>query len=408
MAVRSLKRAQERIEIKDRKLDALLEVTQAINSSVSKEILFEIYEDALRALNIEKLVLFTAENNWGHALSYGLKKIDIKVDAYADLLPIKSITEVNHLTEGPFSPFDTVIPVFHKNKPLAYLLIGDIVNEVRKISPIIKHFSFIQTLTNIIVVALENKTFANEALRQEGIKKELQLASDMQNMLLPNIVQQNDKISIAAYYQSHQEVGGDYYDIMWLDENRLVFCIADVSGKGISAAILMSNFQANVRVLSKYSKSLEELVVTLNEKVVESANGEKFITMFIGLVDLKTRELIYINCGHNPPVLKQNGKIQLLTQGCPGLGMLDDIGDPNLGRILLEKGALMTCYTDGLVEVENAKEEEFGSEKVGNIIDGFKGTDAELLNTELIVKLNKFKKNKPFVDDIAILSCYFC
>jgi len=407
MAVKSLKRAQERIEIKDLKLDALLEVTLAINSNVSKEILFGIYEEALKALNIEKLVLFTAENGWGQTLSYGIKKSEINIEVYSDLLPIKSITEVNHLTEGPFSHFDTVIPVFHKKKALAYLLIGDIVNEALKISPIIKHFSFIQTFTNIIVVALENKAFAREALRQEGVKKELELASEMQNMLLPTIVQTNDEVSISAYYQSHQEVGGDYYDIMWLDDKRVAFCIADVSGKGVSAAILMGNFQANVRVLSKYSKSLEELVITLNEKVVESANGEKFITMFIGLFDLETRELTYINCGHNPPVLKQNNKIELLTEGSPGLGMLDDIGKPVLGRLKVEKGALMTCYTDGLVEVENNMEEEFGSDKVSEIINGYDGMDPEVLNTELIVSLNKFKKNKPFVDDIAILSCYF-
>ncbi|MFT6747499.1 MAG: sigma-B regulation protein RsbU (phosphoserine phosphatase) [Glaciecola sp.] len=407
MAVKSLKRAQERIEIKDLKLDALLEVTLAINSNVSKEILFGIYEDALRALNIEKLVLFTAEGNWGQALSYGIKASEISIDVHGDLLPIKSISEVNHLTEGPFSHFDTVIPVIHKKKALAYLLIGDIINEALKISPIIKHFSFIQTFTNIIVVALENKAFSREALRQEGIKKELELASDMQNMLLPSIVQTNDEISISAYYQSHHEVGGDYYDIMWLDDTRVAVCIADVSGKGISAAILMGNFQANVRVLSKYSKSLEELVTTLNQKVVESANGEKFITMFIGLFDLTTRELTYINCGHNPPVLKQNGEIQLLTDGCPGLGMLDDIGTPVLGKVKVDKGAMMTCYTDGLVEVENSSEEEFGSDKVGDIITAYKGTDTEALNTELIMSLNKFKKNKPFVDDIAILSCYF-
>jgi len=407
MAVKSLKRAQERIEIKDLKLDALLEVTLAINSNVSKEILFDIYEEALKALNIEKLVLFTAENGWGQTLSYGIKKNEIKIDVHGDLLPIKAITEVNQLTEGPFSHFDTVIPVFHKNKALAYLLIGDIINEALKISPIIKHFSFIQTFTNIIVVALENKAFARENIRQEGIRKELELASDMQNLLLPSVLQTNDELSISAYYQSHQEVGGDYYDIMWLDDNRVVFCIADVSGKGISAAILMGNFQANVRVLSKYSESLEELVETLNEKVVESANGEKFITMFIGLFDLNSRELSYVNCGHNPPVLKQNNEIQLLTEGCPGLGMLDDIGDPILGKVTVQKGALLTCYTDGLVEVENSTEEEFGSDKVGDIIMNFRGTDAEALNTELMVSLNKFKKNKPFVDDIAILSCYF-
>lgn len=407
MAVKSLKRAQQRIEIKDLKLNALLEITQAINNNLAKQKLFGIFEDVLKALNIETVALFTVENKWELSLSYGIDEKSITINAKKDLFPITDIYEVSNITEGPFASFDTIIPVYHKNKPLAYLLIGDIINEAIKISPIIKHFPFIQTLTNIIVVALENKHFAKREIKQEGVRKELELASEMQNMLLPSGFKQNDFASIAAHYQSHQEVGGDYYDVISLDENRFAFCIADVSGKGMSAAILMSNFQANVRVLSKHAKNLEELVVSLNEKVVESANGEKFITMFFGLYDASTRELKYINCGHNPPVLKQNDEISELTKGCPGLGMLDVLPVPELGIITLKKGALITCYTDGLVEVENKKLEEFGAKKVQKIIQRHQSNDVEELNNQLIQQLNSFRKKEPFVDDIAILSCYF-
>ena len=290
---------------------------------------------------------------------------------------------------------------------MAYLLIGDIFNEAIKISPIIKHLPFIQTFTNIIAVAIENKTLAKEALVQEGVKKEMVLASEMQNMLLPSNFPVNEHIAISAFYQSHQEVGGDYYDVMWLDDNRVAFCIADVSGKGVSAAILMSNFQANVRVLAKHSKTLEDLVLSLNKKVLETANGERFITLFIGLYDSNKRELTYINCGHNPPILKQKNKIELLDKGCPGLGMLDELPKPNTGKIKIHKDALLVCYTDGLVEVENKNQEDFGSENVAKIIQHHVGLDTDKLNTELILSLNQFKKNQPFVDDIALLSCCF-
>ncbi len=407
MAVKSLKRAQQRIEIKDLKLNALLEVTVAINSNFSKKKLFAIYEDVLIALQIEKLVLFTQENNWSVALSYGLDKKDINIDVQKDLIPIKNIAEVNDKTDGPFAAYDTIIPVYHKRKPLAYLLIGDVFNEAIKMSPIIKHFPFIQTLTNIIVVALENKTFASEALKQEGIKKELELASEMQNMLLPSHFKSNDFVSIGAFYQSHQEVGGDYYDVMFVDDHRVAFCIADVSGKGMSAAILMSNFQANVRVLTHHASSLKELVSTLNDKVIENANGEKFITMFIGLYDSKTREFSYINCGHNPPVLKANNEIIELTDGCPGLGMLDVLPEPKIGNLILPKDTVITSYTDGLVEVENINQEEFGSERVMDVIKQFNSKDVEKLNSTLMSELNTYRKKQPFIDDIAILSCYF-
>ena len=116
MAVKSLQRAQERIEIRDLKLNALLEVTQAINSNVSKIKLFEIYEKALRELSIDKLVLFIVEKKWDVSLSFGLQKSEIKIDVETNLLPIKEITEVNNQTSGPFSQFDIVVPVFHKKR----------------------------------------------------------------------------------------------------------------------------------------------------------------------------------------------------------------------------------------------------------------------------------------------------
>ena len=112
--------------------------------------------------------------------------------------------------------------------------------ESEEISPIIKHLPFIQTFTNIIAVAIENKNLAKEAIRQERIKKELELASEMQTMLLPTALPKDNKLDIAAFYKSHQQVGGDYYDVIWVNKTEIAMCIADVSGKGVSAAILMN------------------------------------------------------------------------------------------------------------------------------------------------------------------------
>lgn len=407
MAVKSLKRAQRKIQVKDLKLNALLEVTLAINSNVSKDKLFGIYQQALRELNIEKVVLFINESEWNIAMSYGTDVESLKVDIEKDLLPVEEISEVNSQTDGVFKEFDLLVPVFHKTKPLAYLLIGDIINEAIQISPIIKHLPFIQTFTNIIAVAIENKNLAKEAIRQEIVKKELELASEMQNMLLPTVLPKNERFDIAAFYQSHQQVGGDYYDVMWVDEDNLAFCIADVSGKGVSAAILMSNFQANLRAGVKHAVSLAELVDDLNQKVMENAMGEKFITMFIGVFNKESRTLHYINCGHNPPVFHNNGEIEELTLGCPGLGMLDDLPKPKIGKLQVGHNAALVCYTDGLVEVENNENIEFGTERIGETMKEFKNESMDKLNQKLIADLIEFKEDQPFIDDIAILSCFF-
>ena len=407
MALKSLTRAQNKIKIKDLKLNALLEVTLAINSNLSKEKLFEIYNNVLRELEIEKIALYINETEWNLATFYGLKAEELSINVKGDLVKYEEIEEVNSITDGVFKEFDIIIPVYHKTKPLAYLLIGDIINEAIQISPIIKHLPFIQTFTNIIAVAIENKNLAKEAIRQERIKKELELASEMQNMLLPTTLPKDNKLDISAFYKSHQQVGGDYYDVIWISKTEIAICIADVSGKGVSAAILMSNFQANLKAGVKHSVGLPELVQDLNQKVISSAKGEKFITMFIATYNVKSRQLTYINCGHNPPVLKNGTKIMELKDGCPGLGMLDYLPSPKIGIINILPSSTLVTYTDGLVEVENNNQIEFGTKKVKSAIEESPNTSMDELNQYLIDDVTKFKQDQPFVDDIAILSCKF-
>ncbi|MFL2581871.1 MAG: GAF domain-containing SpoIIE family protein phosphatase [Flavobacteriales bacterium] len=407
MALKSLTRAQNKIKIKDLKLNALLEVTLAINSNLSKEKLFEIYNNVLRELEIEKIALYIYEAEWNFATFYGLKGEELSINVEDDLLKYEEIEEVNSITDGVFKEFDIIIPVYHKTKPLAYLLIGDIINEAIQISPIIKHLPFIQTFTNIIAVAIENKNLAKEAIRQERIKKELELASEMQNMLLPTTLPKDNKLDISAFYKSHQQVGGDYYDVIWINKTEIAICIADVSGKGVSAAILMSNFQANLKAGVKHSVGLPELVQDLNQKVISSAKGEKFITMFIATYNVESRQLTYINCGHNPPVLKNGTEIIELKDGCPGLGMLDYLPSPKIGIINILPSSTLVTYTDGLVEVENNNQIEFGTKKVKSAIEESPNTSMDELNQYLIDDVTKFKQDQPFVDDIAILSCKF-
>ena len=111
-----------------------------------------------------------------------------------------------------------------------------------------------------------------------------------------------EELDVGAFYKPHQEVGGDYYDFVEVNENEIAFCIADVSGKGVSAAILMSNFQGNIRALMESSMPLEEVILTLNDRINASANGEKFITLFHCQIQQEDSQVLsYINAGHNPP-----------------------------------------------------------------------------------------------------------
>jgi sigma-B regulation protein RsbU (phosphoserine phosphatase) len=397
-------------EIKDFKLNVLLEVTNAINDNFSRKELFGIFKSVLQEdLEIGKLILFMYDESWQCAIQYGFSKDALEIDVQKDLMPLKEITYVNSAKEPQFAPFDVIIPVFHKTKPLAFLLIGDIDEARIEISPTIKHRPFIQTLANIIVVAIENKRLAREQIKQEGMKKELELAKEMQELLFPKQLPSNDRIDLSAYYLPHQQVGGDYYDCIKLNEQELVICLADVSGKGIPAAFLMSNFQAYIRTLIKRIP-LFYLVQRLNSKVMESAKGEKFITLFIAKYNMQTRVLNYINAGHNPPLLyneKNTEKITLLTTGCTGLGMLEELPKVDEGIINIDPSSTLLCYTDGAVELENDDGIEFGIQSLEKILLAQEYTSMESLSNQIKESLSQYKGKQPYIDDIALFCCKF-
>ena len=354
------KSSSKRLEQTTFKLQSLLNITLAINENLSQEELLHRYESLiLDDFNIGKLLLYKFSGEWSCILASGVED-----DSYLNINVEEDLTcytEISFIASAPseaLQNFDIIIPVHHKGHPLAYVVLGDL-EEGEGVSPIIKHLNFVQTLSNIILVAIENIRLFNESLRQQAIRKELELASKMQNMLIPDqsMLPQNDRLLMTAFYHPHLEVGGDYYDYISLSKNEFGFCIADVSGKGMSAALLMSNFQANLRAMFTQEISLEALVEKLNERVIHAANGEKFITLFLGRYSFKTRELLYINAGHNRPMLylKNSKEIVLLDKGCVGMGMVDDIPFISKGSIILKEPAKILCYTDGLVELLDGK-----------------------------------------------------
>jgi sigma-B regulation protein RsbU (phosphoserine phosphatase) len=204
-------------------------------------------------------------------------------------------------------------------------------------------------------------------------------------------------------------VGGDYYDFMELNDNEVMFCMADVSGKGVSAAFLMANFQAYLRSIFAYrSVDLVDIVRELNARVMHSAMGEKYITLFLGVYRKSTRTLNYVNCGHNPPVLADaNGYTQLLKHGTLGLGMFDDLPKVIEGEVKIAPNSIVFCFTDGLVETENAEAEEFGVERLEKLILSYFNESISDLNEIVLQAVNDFKGEMPYLDDLAILSSRF-
>jgi sigma-B regulation protein RsbU (phosphoserine phosphatase) len=399
-----------RLQLTTFKLQSLLNITMAINNNLSQDELLDTYEKLLTTdLNIGKVLIYKLADKWQCILKSGMVGDSYgSIDVERDLKPIEDISFITSSPNKTLNAFDIVIPVINNGAPIAYVILGDI-EEGEGVSPIIKHLNFIQTLTNIIVVAIENMRLFKESLQQAAIKKELELASKMQNMLIPNSssLPRNDKIYMTAFYLPHFDVGGDYYDYISLNRNEFGFCIADVSGKGMSAALLMSNFQANLRALFTYDISLDALVEKLNERVMHAANGEKFITLFIGKFNYKTRELQYINAGHNQPMMYQKNRknLTLLAKGCVGIGMLDEIPLIRKGSVTLEEHTKIICYTDGLVELIDGKEVSFGTKEIEDCIMNNNSIEE---NIQAIIKKQGIAEGSASIfDDISMLGIEF-
>ncbi len=401
----------KRLKLYSFKLNALLEITQAINENLSGRELLKRYESILTDdLNIGRIAIIKLNDSWETILTTGADKEDVShIDVEKELLPIKEISFVTSSPHLSLKNFDIIIPVITQDSPLAFVLIGDIDEEAEGISPTIKHLHFIQTISNVIIVAIENIRLQKESLRQEAMRKELELASRIQRMLIPenSSLPQNKNIHFTAFYHPHFSVGGDYYDCISLNSNEFGFCIADVSGKGISAAILMSNFQANLRALFSDEITLDELVNRLNTRVMASAKGEKFITLFIGKYIVDRRELQYINAGHNPPLLYEENKKQLsmLMKGCVGMGMLDQIPAIEMGVVTMHEPTKMFCYTDGLVELLDESGIEFGTEKIEGHVTNIHPIHENI--NDIIESHNILAGNTAIFDDISILGVEF-
>jgi sigma-B regulation protein RsbU (phosphoserine phosphatase) len=399
---------RKQFEIKELELNALLEITQAINSNLPEESLYKIYNFTLRSnLNIKKLALFVLDDEWECKVNFGTRTHFAKSKLLPAFKTVQDITHLREFEECEFTEFDIVIPVTHKTSTLALVFVGGLDrNDPRYENE--DGIRFIQALSNIIIVAIENKKLVRKQLEQEAFRKELEIASDVQQFLFPEKLPNTDLLKIEASYLPHDRVGGDYYDYIPINKNQFLICVADVSGKGIPAALMMSNFQAVLRTLLRQTPNLTDIIEALNFQVLENTKGEKFITFFAAIYDIRLKTMVYVNSGHNPPILwdKKHG-IRLLEEGSTVLGAMHPLPFLNEGFVTNLEDFLLFCYTDGVTETINEEGNEFGVEK---LLDYFNEENAYLkdlktIHQDIIVALDEFKGRNGYHDDITILSC---
>lgn len=394
------------LESKKLQLHWLLQITKAINYNLDAAQLYKIYQNVLQQhLNVGKALLFVHDDNWHRIFSFGFDENTI-VHPETFLGNLNSLNEKKITTPDWLNKDESAIPVYHNNKLLAYALIGNIQGSEdfskREVLP------FIHTITNIIVVAIENKRLTKESIAQAALRKELELAAEVQEMLIPSSLASHERMQVDAFYLPHQQVGGDYYDFIKVNEDEFILCMADVSGKGMAAALLMANFQANMHALVNRNASLSDVVHELNHCVNKIAKGEKFVTFFIAQINLTHNIVNYINAGHNPPLFFDGATHKQLEKGTTGLGMFDELPFLNEGHFAITPQSILFCYTDGITDVENKNGEMYGMDNLMNMLSTHADDIVlEKFHNRLITNLNDYRTVVPFTDDVTIFSCRF-
>jgi len=262
---------------------------------------------------------------------------------------------------------------------------------------------FIYSVGSLAMISLENKRLFLEELEKRKLEEELDIARDIQRNLLPLSLPHFDNYDIAALNISSKQVGGDYYDVIPLDEDNFCIAIADVSGKGVPASLLMANIQAFLQVICKQGMKIDEATGLINDLISENITDGRFITFFWGIVNTKNNTFNYVNAGHNPPLLIRDGKINKLEKGGIILGVMKTDIPYIAEEVKLKKDDVIIMFTDGVSEAMNKDREEFSDERLENIVLSLREKPAEVIMNGIKTEVQNFTTGVTQSDDITMI-----
>ncbi|MFA7228286.1 MAG: GAF domain-containing SpoIIE family protein phosphatase [Melioribacteraceae bacterium] len=264
----------------------------------------------------------------------------------------------------------------------------------------------VQAFADYAAVALENAKLIEESIEKERLEKELDVARDIQKKILPSNIPDSDQLSISALFVPAFEVGGDYYDFFELDNDRLGFVIADVSGKGISSAFIMAEVKGIFESLSRIISNPRELLIHVNDSLKASLDKKNFVTAIYGVINKSTGKLNFARAGHTPVHICNGINSERFQPSGIGLGLDYKAGfaaSIKEMEIQLKNNDIVICYSDGITESKNNLEEDFGYDRLDAIVMKNFDKDLDSISNEIMRALAVFSKNHSQHDDITLV-----
>ena len=327
-------------------------------------------------------------------------------DAYQLLLSCRRITEPSfgRYEELMYIGVEYIIPLGQSEVPDAWFLIAEFAESEAEVS---NDLIFIETAGNIMIISLLNKFLYEEKLKRQRLERDLEVASEIQRQSLPKPFQNHPLLEVAAKSKPHQMIGGDFYEWVQTGEDEVYVCIGDAAGKGIPAALVISNIHASLRVLIETSNSLTELTVRLNSVISRITNLQHYATLFIAKINLRRNTLEYVNAGHLPPLLLTGGELLELSTGTIPLGILD-LPFVHVGIAPYEKSDMLLMITDGITEQDNPHGEFFGMDRVKIAFQHCQQATTHQALEHLMDSVTQFSETAELADDLTMLALKRC
>jgi sigma-B regulation protein RsbU (phosphoserine phosphatase) len=263
--------------------------------------------------------------------------------------------------------------------------------------------NLLRAISDHVALALENAQLHRDLLHKQRMERDLALARSIQLGLLPERPPVLEGFEIGVAHRPSLEVGGDYYDFIALAPDTILTVVADVEGKGVGSAMVMANLQATLHALLAHLHSLERLVESLNDMMLADTRGQKFMTMFVGLLDQPRRTLHYVNAGHvQPAVVRVNGDVEYLTEGGMVVGLFAGVRYER-GHVKLHPGDVVVFCTDGITEANNSSEDEFGTERLIDLVTRERHLPAQEIVQAVMTAVDSFSRGGSHEDDRVIL-----
>ena len=407
--IAELKQTNRQLDRKVQELHTLFDISKEFNITTSRDQILRTFKFALMGQMFVRSFFFIMDRNGKHSIiaRNGLKS-DPGSKIISNIFELPTdVIEVDEEIAGqlPFikeNNIQLLIPLQVQNQKIAVIGIGQRANKEPYSE---SDFNFLVSLGNLTVVSVQKTYLLEERIEKERLERELGIARTIQRGLFPAELPEISGIDIAAQNIPSQQVGGDYYDVIPVNDNRLYYvAIGDVTGKGIPASLIMANIQAVLHTLAPLDLEIEEKTRRINDIIYRNTPADKFVTFFWAKIDPEQKKITYVNAGHNPPLLFKKDRTDpiKLDKGGLILGAMPTLSPYIKEDVFLEPEDVIVFYTDGVSEAFNAADEELEETGLIEIINKHRSLSANALTEAIISDVKAFTDNN-LSDDLTMI-----